>query len=280
MFKKIWGHFSRRVICDNRGIWPALAFLGNPAFWQGVAAVGSAAGGIGSLFGGGDGDSGDINLEDLLVYKQLPDYPEATGARETWWNKLQEWGKQPDYGAISPEWDKIWDLAKNKLTQYYWGGTMDTGLAGKIKASAARRNVSQSPALQNMLTAMGMQEARDVSDLASQEAINKATFAEEGRQNWLTSLMNLTQQKPSYITSAGAVGPAVSSMYESASEGGTGLASIISSLGNLIGGSNGNKGIADLLKSWFNKGQGETSLLSDYGSAKNDDLLWQLQNLG
>ncbi len=37
ILKRVWNDFSRTVIHDNRGIWPALAFLANPAFWAGVA---------------------------------------------------------------------------------------------------------------------------------------------------------------------------------------------------------------------------------------------------
>ena len=169
--------------------------------------LGSGIAAGGSVLGGLLGKSKKIKPEDYLVYKELPGYAEADAARGEWWNRLQKWGKQPGYGAISPEWEDIWNLAKKKLTQYYWGGPMDTGLAGKIKASAARRNVSQSPALENMLTAMGMEESSQLSDLASQEAINKAQFSETGRQNWLTSLMNLTQLKPSYVTGMGTVTP-------------------------------------------------------------------------
>ncbi len=164
-----------------------------------------AGAGIGSqILGGALGSKKkEYNPEDMLVYKQLPDYPEATGARQSWWNKLQDWGNQPGYGAIAPDWADIWDLAKKKVDQYYYGGVNDTGLAGKLKASAARRNVSQSPALENMLLSMGMEQGSQMSDLAKNEAINKATFSEQGRQNWLSSIQNLSQLKPSYMTASG-----------------------------------------------------------------------------
>ena len=126
--------------------------------------------------------------------------PEASAAQKTWWDKLQSWGSDPNYGAISPEWDDIWDLASKKINQYYWGGVGTTGEAGKVKASAARRGVSQSPALENSLSLLGMSEAGNISDLAKQEAINKATFAEQGRENWLTSLMNLAGYKSGSTT--------------------------------------------------------------------------------
>ena len=172
--------------------------------WIAVAIGGSAlVGGGAAIYSASKGGKNEFDFG----YKELPGYGESDAARGEWWNRLQEWGKQPGYGAISPAWEDTWNLAKQKLSQYYWGGVNDTGLAGKVRASAARRNVSQSPALENMLGTMGMQEAQDVSGLASTEAINKAQFAETGRQNWLTSLMNLTQQRPAYVTASGVSQP-------------------------------------------------------------------------
>jgi hypothetical protein len=117
--------------------------------------------------------------------------PEAQAAQKTWWEKLQSWGSDANYGAISPDWNDIWDLASKKISQYYWGDVGTTGAAGKVKASAARRGVSQSPALENSLSLLSMDEASNISDMAKQEAINKVTFAEQGRESWLNSLMNL-----------------------------------------------------------------------------------------
>lgn len=248
---------------NYRGSWGAIA----AATISTVGSVGSQAG----WFGGGKGSNGGMNIEDLLVYKQLPDYAEATGAREDWWSKLQEWGKDPNYGAISPAWNETWDLAKKKINQYYWGGVGETGLAGKVRASAARRGASQSPALENQLAMLGMSEAGEMSDLASQEAINKAQFGESARGNWLTSLQNLAVQKPQFITSAGAVGPAVQTMYSNAQQGDTGMASIIGSLGGLLGNDKVTGGIGDWLKNLFKGGTtpgiSPSSLSSNLGSA-------------
>ncbi len=168
--------------------------LGIPMAMLLSAGIGTGGGILGGLLGKGEDE--EYNIEDMLAYKQLPDYAEAEGARGDWWSKLQEWGKQPEYGAISPAWNEAWDLAKKKINQYYWGGVGDTGLAGKVKASAARRNVSQSPALENTLAMLGMSEAGQLNDLASQEAINKATFSEQARGNWLSSLQNLCSLRP------------------------------------------------------------------------------------
>lgn len=215
----------------------------------------SAGGGIlGGLLGGSDEEE-----EWSPKYLQLPDYEESTGARGDWWSKLQEWGKDANYGAISPAWDEAWNLAKKKINQYYWGGVGDTGLAGKVKASAARRNASQSPALENQLALLGMSEAGQMSDLANTEAINKATFSENARQNWLTSLQNLAGLKPSYMTNAG--------MSTGGTTYGTGqmIGDISSGIGNLFSQYAQSTQTEDLLTKLL-KGYSDTSLTSLTGN--------------
>ena len=128
-------------------------------------------------------------------WAQQPDYAESEGARKSWWEQLQAFAGQPGYGAISPDWEQIWQTAQNKVKQYFWGSPTDPGLAGKVKASAARRGVSESPAMENSLLRMGATESGVMSDLATQEATNKATFAEEGRQNYLQQLQSLAGLK-------------------------------------------------------------------------------------
>jgi hypothetical protein len=155
----------------------------------------------GKLFG--DDEEDEMNLEDYLVYKQLPDYAESDAARKTWSEKLQSWASDENYGAIPSNWDEIWSTAKDRINRYYWGGVNDTGLAGKVKASAARRGASDSPALENQLVSLGQQESIDMNELATTIGTKQADLAESGRQTWLSSLSNLANLKPSYITSSG-----------------------------------------------------------------------------
>ena len=133
-------------------------------------------------------------------YLQLPDYEEATGARKSWWDTLQQWGKEPGYGAIPMNWDDIWQTAKDKISRYYWGGVNDPGLVGKMRANAARRGTTLSDAA---LASLGFQEKIDLSDLATTQATQKAEYGEKGRTNWLNALMSLAGIKPSFVTSAG-----------------------------------------------------------------------------
>ena len=189
MFRKLWNHFKKTVIDDNRGeLSTAMALL----YGSLISGAGGIAGGLMS----GDGET----TETTLKYEQLPDYEESTGARKNWWQTLQDWGKSGNYGATDMNWDEIFNTSKEKLNRYYWGGVNDTGLAGKVKASAARRGVSQSPALENQLGALGQQQSLDLSDLMTNLTTQKATYTESARKTWLQSLMNLAGLKPSYIS--------------------------------------------------------------------------------
>jgi len=181
------------------------------SFIAGGLIIGGGLAAAGSLGGALIANSGEkYSPEDYLIYKELPGYKESDIARGDWASKINEWGKDPNYGAIPMNWDEIWNTAKDKLNRYYWGGVNDTGLAGKVKASAARRGVSQSPALENQLATLGFQQGIDMNAMATEEATNKAKFAESGRNTWLNSMMNLAGLKPSYVTGTGAVGNATS----------------------------------------------------------------------
>ena len=170
-----------------------IAFLANPAFWAGAAKVATAAGpGIASLSGGMGGDSGnDISTRDSLINYT----PEAEQAQKSWWDTLSNWSTSGNYGATDMNWDDIFKSAKKKINQYYWGGVGDTGLAGKVKASAARRNASQSPALENSLSMMGMEESSDIGNLITNLITKKAAYTENARKTWLQSLMGLAGLK-------------------------------------------------------------------------------------
>jgi hypothetical protein len=178
--------------------------------------------------------------------------PEAQAAQKTWWDKLQSWGSDANYGAISPDWNDIWDLASKKISQYYWGDVGTTGAAGKVKASAARRGVSQSPALENSLALLSMDEASNISDMAKQEAINKATFAEQGRESWLNSLMNLAGYKSGSTTTQTTEDDTLSSLLGALTSAGLGIAT------------GGNSfGLESLLKGL---GSSQSALVSGMGS--------------
>jgi len=150
------------------------------------------------LGGGGNEKSSSKSSSTTNVYKQLPDYKEATGARENWWDTLQQWGSQPGFGAIAPNWNDIWENAKSKVSSYFQGGPEGPGVYDKIKANLAGRNMSEQPAAENYLQRGMFQEGNVLSDIAVQQAVQEANFGEQGRKTWLGSLQNLSGLKPSF----------------------------------------------------------------------------------
>ena len=136
------------------------------------------------------------NLQNMFYKGQQEQNRPAREATQTWWDKLQEFEGQEGYGAIPVDWADIWDRAQEKVRYSYWGGPGgQTGTADKVKASAARRGVSGSPALETQLSRMGMQEGADIRKLASKQALAEVDYGEAGRQNWLSSLQSLSDMR-------------------------------------------------------------------------------------
>lgn len=129
-------------------------------------------------------------------FAQAPQFPEANEARSKWWDYLQEIENDPNYGAVTPDWADIWQQAQQKVNQYYTGTAVAPGAIDTVKASAARRGVSDSPALQNNLTRMKVEQGSQLNEQATAQGVAKAQLAEKGRQTWLTSLQGLSSQRP------------------------------------------------------------------------------------
>jgi len=240
--------------------------------WASIAVAAISAGGAvagGYLAGRGGGEDADP-----LAFRQLPDYPEAEGARKEWWKTLQQWQTMPGFGAISPDWADIWERTKKRVSQYYWGGPADTGLAGKVRASAARRGVSQSPALENMLLTMGMAEAGQQKDLSSEIAEREALLSEGGRRNWWASLERLSGLKPNYITSSGTTSAPSYGLGEMVSD-------ISGGIGNLANRYISDKQREDLLRDLLKgKSYEAPTMISDwFGSTEQQGLAERFPNL-
>lgn len=158
-------------------------------------AAGGILGGVGGLFGE-DKDKQYAPAQTPVQFNKAPEYDESVGARETAWERLQQWGQQPGYGAIAPDWGDIWSRAKKKVQQYYWGGPGgEPGLADKVRSSAAQRGVSDSPALQTGLTQMGYSEGDKLQNMAIEQAVQEAQFGETGRQNWMGNVQNMANMR-------------------------------------------------------------------------------------
>ncbi len=185
------------------------------------------------------------------TFLRAPEYPEAAGARGEWWEKLQEFGEQPGYGAIAPDWGDIWERAQKRVSQYYWGGPEGgPGLAGKVKASAARRGVSESPAGESMLMRMGATEAGQLGDISTEMGIQEAAFGEKGRQDWLTNIRALSgMQVPGVWDKYGGMAVAQPSMPTPSTAGGD----FASALGQYLGSQNQQGGQGNWLDNIVNQ---------------------------
>lgn len=165
------------------------------------------------LFGGGSKKT--TNTVEYAPPRQLPDYKEAEEARGQWWQTLQDWAGQPGYGAIQPNWNDIWENARERLRRQYWGGPEGPGAAATVRANLARRGVSEQPAAESAIARLGMHEANALSDIAIKQAIAEATQGEQGRRAWLGSVQSLAGLKPQFQMNTGAT-----TTKESEGEGG------------------------------------------------------------
>ncbi len=142
------------------------------------------------------GSSKTKNRNATPEFVKSPEYAESDQARKDIFAKLQQFGADPNYGAVTPDWENIWSTAQNRVKQYFWGSPTDPGVAGKIKSSAARRGVSESPALTAAMTKLGATEANTLGEMATQQGIQKTNLAESGRQSWLQTMMAMANMKP------------------------------------------------------------------------------------
>ncbi len=128
-------------------------------------------------------------------------YPESDIARQNWAQTLTSWG-QPGagYGANLPDYNAIFENAKKRINQYYWGGATGGGVIDKIRSSVAQRGVQDSPALGVLTSRMGAEEAGKIGDISTAVDTEKAKAIESARNNWLSSMMNLANLAPQTTT--------------------------------------------------------------------------------
>lgn len=142
-------------------------------------------------------DMGDFGQKEVdNKFLQNPEYPHSQDARDLWWNKLQTWGNDPNYGAISPDWDNIWNTVQNRVKQYYEGGPLNPGVKDRLRSSLARRGMSENPASDYLMAQTDAQQSGELNDLATQQAMAKVNLANSGRETWLNSLQNFQAQRP------------------------------------------------------------------------------------
>lgn len=158
--------------------------------------------------GGGLSAYGKSQQKTTNKLTQLPEYPEADASRKQWWERLQTWGADPNYGAISPDWNSIWEATQRKVTQFYEGGPLEPGMKARLKSSLARRGMSENPASDYMLSAMDAKKYGELKDLSVAQNKDQADRVEAGRQYWGNSMADLSKQKPSFIQTSETKNPA------------------------------------------------------------------------
>lgn len=240
---------------------------------------------------GNDGNSGNVQQVRNLKPEILPTYPEAEGARGTWWDTLKQWQSQPGYGAIQPNWNDIWENARQKIQRYFHGGPEGPGVISNVKSNLAQRGMSDNPASENLIGRLGMQESNQLQDIAVKMAMEEAMLGEQGREKWLNSIQNLASLKPTYWWNPGS--DTIS--YNTSPSLGAGMGDIFGALGgnvlsgggsgfdwldNLLGINNNGNGIDTILGEVFNssKDTGIGDIASLFGGSdanNNDDDWWQ-----
>jgi len=191
--------YTKRMLKDQRG--EPMSMATALALWLGSIGIGTQV--AGTMMGGGQAEeTAKMQQEQWEKETALrqepakfipsPEYPEAAGARESMWGKLQEWGQQPGYGAIAPNWQDIWGQAQKRVSDYWRGTATTPGVMDRIKASVAQRGVADSPAYATLATRAGAEEAGQLKDIATTQATQEAQFGETGRQNWLQNMMKLS----------------------------------------------------------------------------------------
>ena len=189
LLNKIWKHFSQRIIHDNRGIWPALAFLGNPAFWSGAANAGTAAAGatgIAGMFGGGGGEesqpgwvdyygkkmaSGNYALQQNQLSQQrtVRDwmqyyYPQMKGLNEQLMPLIQQRLQQP--GLPKELEQQVWQLAQQRLAKGYSGAENQLG-----NIMSSRGMLQSGPAMQSWMDKIALPRAQGEQQLGTDRAM-------------------------------------------------------------------------------------------------------------
>lgn len=180
-------------------------FIGLSAGTIGTAALlgGGVAASLGAFGGNDNGNNSDELQWREPKWYQTPDYSEATNARQNWAKTLTDWGGSGTYGANLPDYNAIFENAKKRINEYYYGSPSSPGMIDKIRASGAARGVQDSPAIDVLAQRSGVEQANKIGDISVGVDTQKAAAIEAARNNWLSSLMSLSSLKPSGTWSTG-----------------------------------------------------------------------------
>ena len=219
------------------------------------------------LFGGGSKDS---TIQTSNDWQMAPEYSEAVGARGNWYDTLNQWGSMPGYGAVQPDWDEIWNNAKQKVTEFYRGGTAGPGQDARVKSNLAERGMSENPSAEGVLGRLSQAEGNSLMDIAVKQATQKAELGEKGRTNWLQSMQSLAGLKPQMLNYGSTMDTSTQPLSPAAKIG--------FGFGDTIGGETGSGGdLKDTISQFANMfglgdifGGGESNLGATGNAGKDD----------
>lgn len=232
--------------------------------WVGVGVVGGAAVGLGGGILSATADSPTVENKFLMN----PEYPHSQDARDLWWQKLQDWGNDPNYGAVSPDWNNIWNETQNRVKQYYEGGPLAPGVQDRVNSSLARRGMSENPAGDFLHAQIGAQEGKDLLSANEAQNVDQANLANQGRDTWLNSLSSFQSQKPAGQWSTTVDDPGAAQR---------GIGQAISQFGGAVGSASVSAGSNQAQMDWLKQLQGSSpsgfapSISNSPGSLLNKD---------
>lgn len=235
ILKSLINHFVKSVVNDKRGIEPITL----------AALIGGGSSILGGFLGGRK--KGTTTTPEPV---QLPEFPEAAGARGTVSELLKKFGQMPGFGAISPNFADIFENARSKVRSFFGGSAVDPGVNARLKANLARRNVSQGPQAENLLLRSGVEEGRQIQDISTQQALQETQFEESGRRNFIQDLFRLAGLSPSFAVGSEVVGPQ------------KGVGDVISSAGGIASSLFNQKSQRDLLEKILGGGAGQPGVSS------------------
>lgn len=154
--------------------------------WVAAAIIGGSVIGAGSGLIGDAMNGGKPQIQDQ--YTQGPDFQVNQNATNNLYSTLTQMQSEPDYGAIQPDWNDIWNQTQEQVQNYFGGTATTPGVNDQINASFAQRGMSGDPAASYLQAASGANEAQDLGNLSAQQNIAKNQFGLTAQQNWLQDI--------------------------------------------------------------------------------------------
>lgn len=127
-------------------------------------------------------------------YTPGPYAEQGKTAVNDWLGQLTKDQNDPNWGAISPDWNDIWQQTQQHVNNYYNGTATSPGVNDQIKASFAQRGMSGDPAASYLTAASGADQAQQLGNLEAQQNVAKQTFANTGKNNWMANIASFQHE--------------------------------------------------------------------------------------